>query len=149
MTNSVPVRTPGGFAPAFALGQTGPDGHLLLVSADNPLPVTGASSGAAAPVPAPAPLAGTASASTVAGPFGPVPGRPVYLQLTGTWQGRVRMLRSVDGGVTKVPLTVAGQPWGVFTGPACEAVWEEGDGAARLYLDLQPASGTIGYRVSQ
>ena len=147
MNDPIPVCTPGGFAPAFALGQAGPDGHLLLVSADNPLPVTGG--GAAAPLPAPAPLTGTASAATMAGPFDPVSGRPVYLQLTGTWQGRVRVLRSVDDGVTKLPLTVAGQPWAVFTGPACEAVWEEGDAAARLYLELQPTSGTIAFRVSQ
>lgn len=148
MNDPIPVRTPGGFAPAFALGQAGPDGHLLLVSADNPLPVTGGS-GAAAPAPAPTPLAGATSVSNVVGPFDPVPGRPVYLQLSGTWQGRVQVLRSVDGGATKVPLTVAGQHWGVFTGPSCEPVWEEGDAAARLYLDLQPASGTIAYRVSQ
>lgn len=148
MTDPVPIQTPGSFAPAIALGQAGPDGHLLLVSADNPLPVTGAG-GTATPAPAPAPLSGTASAAMVAGPFDPVGGRPIYLQLTGTWQGRVRMLRSVDDGITRVPLTVAGQPWGVFTGPACEAVWEEGDAVARLYLELQPTSGAIAYRVSQ
>lgn len=149
MNESVPVRTPGGFAPAFALGQAGPDGQLLLVSADNPLPVSGMGSGSAAPPPAPPPLAGTASNATMAGPYKPVPGRPVYLQLGGAWQGRVRLLRSVDGGATKMPLTIAGQPWASFTAPACEAVWEESEDAARLYLDLQPASGTIAYRVSQ
>lgn len=148
MSESIPIKTPGGFAPAFVLGQADAGGNLLLVSADNPLPVTGGGGGAT-PAPAPPPLAGTTFTPLIAGPFDPVPGRAVYLQLAGEWQGRVRLLRSTDGGATKAPLTIGGTPWAVFTGPACEAVWEEGDAAARLYLDLQPTSGTISYRVSQ
>lgn len=142
---NTPVKAPGGFAPAFALGQTDNDGNLTLVDSANPLPVRLSEAQGSAP----AALAGSASAATIAGPFTPTPGRPIYVKLSGAWEGTVTVQRSVDGGVSRDPLTIAGSPWGVFNGNACEAVWEENEAGAEFYLDVRPAMGNIDYRVSQ
>ncbi len=94
-------------------------------------------------------LAGNASASAVVGPFAPVMGRAVILSLAGNWVGTVKLTRSTDGGVTKLPLTIAGGEWANFTGNCCEAVWEESDAMASLYLDITLVSGTVAYRLAQ
>lgn len=151
MTDRIDVKAPGGFAPAVALGHADADGRWQPVSAENPLPVAGLAGRGATPVAAlpPPPLTGTAASPRVIGPFDPLSGRPVFLQLSGTWTGEVQVLRSVDGGATRQPLTVAGAAWAVFTGNVCEPVWEESEAGATLYLALAPGSGTIAYRVSQ
>ena len=71
------------------------------------------------------------------------------LSLTGTWQGTVQLMRSVDGGVTRHPLTIGGFTWGRYTGNACEPVWDEQEEGVELHLDIALASGTIGYRIAQ
>jgi hypothetical protein len=71
------------------------------------------------------------------------------LTLSGTWTGTVKLLRSVDGGTTRLPVTSAGLPYGAFTANACEPVWEESEAAALLYLDVTLASGTVTYRMGQ
>ena len=147
MLDKTPVKAPGGFAPAFALGQADAAGNLVLISADNPLPVASASGPTVTPPP-PA-LEGETSQSLLAGPFDPAPGRPIYLQLDGQWTGTVRLSRSVDGGASRHPLTLAGAEWGVFVGNACEPVWEEYEAGAALYLDISLDSGLLAYRVSQ
>ncbi len=150
MTNEIPVKTPGGFAPAMALGQTDANGNIVLIGPDNPLPVSGATGGGGASItPAPAALEGNASADTLAGPFDPASNRPVYVQLSGTWEGAVTLKRSTDGGATLLPLTIAGGAWGVFSANVCEPVWEENEAGAALYLDIALTSGTLTYRVSQ
>jgi hypothetical protein len=58
-------------------------------------------------------------------------------------------LRSVDGGATRHPLTVGGAIWARYSGNVCEQVWEEDETAARFYLNLSPASGTVQYRLAQ
>jgi hypothetical protein len=113
----------------------------LLVSVSSPLPVT--ATGAAIP----AALAGTTAASGTIGSFAPARGVPVVLALRGTWAGSVRLMRSTDGGVTLDPLTVAGAAWAQFTGNVCEAVWEDNDPAATLYLGAALTSGTLTYRL--
>ena len=147
------ISLPAGYAPAFAIGFAGDGGELAIVESAKPLPITFANAG---PVPvesvppsAPAALAGQASASTDAGPFAPVSGRPVILQLSGSWTGTVRVLRSVDAGATRHALTVSGLPWGEFTGNACEPVWAEEEAGAELYLDIAMSAGTVEYRLSQ
>lgn len=135
------IQTPAGFAPAYAIGFAGADQSLQLASSEQPLPVA-----LATPPTAPA-LAGTTAASLLAGPFVPVTGRAIMLTLAGDWQGTVTLLRSTDGGTTRHPVTAGGLPWGSFTANACEAVWEEFDPLATLYLELEPASGTISYRM--
>lgn len=140
---SIPIQTPGGFAPVIAIGQDDGAGNLALVSSTAPLPTV-----TVAPV-APAPLEGTSAASLVAGPYVPAALTPIYVTLSGEWQGRVTLARSTDGGATLHPLTVGGASWGRFTGNACEASWVETDRAASLYLQIEPTEGSVTYRVSQ
>jgi len=95
------------------------------------------------------PLTGSTATATLAGPFTPAGSRPIMLTLGGSWQGSVRVLRSIDGGTTKTALTLAGDDWGLFTANACEPVWSEEEPGAAFYLDLAPASGTVTYRLAQ
>jgi hypothetical protein len=137
-----PIQNPATYIPVQALSFAQADGNSGLVSAALPLPVN-------ITRPASPPLTGTATLTGQVGPFAPAPGRPVMLSLSGTWSGTVRVLRSVDAGVTRLPLTIVGEPWGEFTANACEAVWEEYEDDARLYLDISLAAGSLTYRLAQ
>lgn len=139
---SAAISIPAGFAPAYAVGYSDTSGQLALVSDTAPLPVSTTSS-------APAPLAGQASGAQLVGPFQATEGRVVVVSLDGTWDGAVHLLRSADGGATKLPLRVGGQPWGEYSIPGCEQAWTETESGASFYLDIQLASGTVIYRVSQ
>ena len=140
---SLPLLSPARYAPPFAVSFANAAGDSDVVSAANPLPV------ATAPASAPAALAGSVSATGVIGPFQPVAGRPVMLSLAGTWAGQVKVLRSTDGGATKLPLTALGQAYGTYAANICEPVWEEGEVGASLYLDVTLSSGAISYRMGQ
>ena len=142
MSHEIPVKFPAGFASSTAVGFTAESGNIVLVGSGAPLPVS------LAPSAAPAVLAGLASESSLVGPYSPVAGQPVVLQLSGAWTGTVTVQRSVDGGATRAPLTAGGQEWGVFTANACEPIWIEQEAAATLYLDVAIAQGTLAYRVS-
>lgn len=139
---SVPIQFPGGYAASRAVAFADVDGAALMVSAATPLPVAFGQPAAEA-------LSGLAASSTIAGPFQSAPGRPVVLALSGNWTGTVRILRSTDGGATKLALTAAGMAWGQFSGNCCEPVWEEAEAAAQLYLDIALTSGTVAYRLAQ
>ena len=97
-----------------------------------------------------APADGTATGVPAAMPsFAPDPGRPVHLRLSGVWTGTVKVLSSRDGGASKMPLTLAGDAWGVFTGNCNEDVetpWETG---VTYYLDISVTSGTLYYHLGQ
>ena len=136
------ISVPAGFAPAYAFGYSDTNGRLALVSDTAPLPV-------ATSAPAPPPLAGQASVWGVAGPFEPTPGRPIIVALDGEWTGTVRLLRSADGGLTRLPLRVGGMAWGEFTAPGCEQSWSETEQGTSFYLDIALDSGALVYRVSQ
>lgn len=138
-----PLKTPAGYVPQMAIAFANAGGDADIVSAANPVPVQDLPF-AAAPA-----LAGSASASAVLGPFQPRAGRAVVLALSGAWTGTVRLLRSTDGGATKLPLTAAGLSYGVFTANVCEPVWEESEAAALLYLDVAVLSGAVVYRMGQ
>lgn len=143
MPNS-PISVPAGYAPAFAIGfAASSGGDLSIVEPSRPLPVTSVQP------PASSPLTGTVQAQTTAGPFIPAAARPVFLTLAGLWQGNVIIARSTDGGATLQPLTLAGEPWPSFTSNACEAVWEEYEAGAALYLIADVTSGSLQYRLSQ
>lgn len=137
-----PIQNPAGYAVTRAVAFADVDGSMLPVAASTPLPVTLGSA-------ATTPLAGTATTTATVGPYQPALGRPVMLVLTGTWTGLVRVLRSVDGGTTRQALTVAGSAWAQFSANVCEAVWEESESAATLYLDITLASGSVTYRMAQ
>ena len=142
--SSTPIINPGGYTPARARVYADTDGSAVPVSSASPLPV---SLGSTASVPTA--LAGSLTASGTAGPYTPVAGKPVMLVLAGNWSGTVRLLRSTDGGTTRLPLTMAGDVWGQFTANCCEPVWEEKEAGAQLYLSFTVGSGSIAYRVSQ
>lgn len=142
--SSTPIINPGGYTPARALVYADTDGSAVQVSTAAPLPV---SLGSASPVPAA--LTGSLAASGTVGPYTPVADKPVMLVLSGTWSGSVRLLRSTDGGATKLPVTMAGAGWALFTANCCEPVWEDSEAGAQLYLSVTLASGTLAYRVSQ
>lgn len=137
-----PIQNPAGYAVTRAVAYADVDGSMVPVATAAPLPVTIGGAATAA-------LAGTASASGLFGPFQPVPGRPAIVVLTGNWSGTVSVTRSTDGGATRQPLTMNGSIWGQYSGNACEPVWEESESAARLYLDITLASGSVTYRLAQ
>ncbi|MET0250725.1 MAG: hypothetical protein ABW203_00945 [Novosphingobium sp.] len=148
--SDIPIIYPARFAPGVAVNYADAYGGAVQVSHAAPLPVVLAD-GSVAPAAGavPAPLAGTTAAALVAGPFDPIAGRPIVLSLSGTWTGTVKLLRSTDGGTSKLPLTLAGAPWASFTTNVCEPVWEDAEDSARFYLQLSPTSGTIVYRLAQ
>lgn len=143
MSSSTPIQAPGGFAPVFALGFEDGEGHCAVISNERPLPTRPASTQV------PGALEGSTLVSSLMGPFQPAPFAPVYCTLSGDFDGTVRVVRSTDGGVTLHPLTAAGSTWAVFSGPACEAVWQESEDSAALWLDCSLVSGTLEYRLSQ
>lgn len=140
------IEAPAGFVPASGISFGAIGTGATAVDPDHPLPVTPVAwQGAATSIP----VAGTASAATLAGPFAPALGRPVWLTLTGTWAGTVKLLRSTDGGATRLPMTVGGSSWGSFQGNCNEPVAEESVAGATYYLDIAITSGTLSYRVTQ
>ena len=143
MSELIPVQTPGGYAPGVALGLDDGTGHFVVVSDATPLPV------APAPPTVPDPLEGLAFADVLVGPFEPTALAPVYCTLEGDWQGSVQLKRSVDGGATLSPLTLAGSPWAHFTGNINEPLWQESQAGATLWLDCRISSGSLSYRLSQ
>lgn len=93
--------------------------------------------------------AGSAASSRIVGPISPISGVPVWLTISGTWAGSVRVQRSTDGGLTKADLTALGSTVAVFTANCCEVVHEESEDSAELYLDITISSGSLTYRVGQ
>lgn len=136
-----PIAAPSGYATANAMAYADGDGNLAIVSAQQPIPVQRKFAAAS-------PLAGSSGASGSFGPFVPALDRSIILSLSGTWAGTVKVLRSTDGGVTKLPLTVGGSTWAQFTANCCEAVWDESETGATLYLDVALSSGTLTYRLA-
>ena len=143
MPLQTPVQTPAGYAPAFALGYADENDDFVLVSASSPIPTSPGDR------PRPMPLEGTTSTSMVVGPFAPIPGVSVILELGGSWTGTVQLQRSSDGGTTLRDTTMGGAQWGRYLANACEPVWDESDPDAELYLSISIDSGTLDYRVSQ
>lgn len=141
---STTVETPAKFVPQYgmAFGQAGTP--AIAVDPAHPLPVQFVQTGTGA-----AAVEGSTAAALLAGPFAPVLGREIRLALSGTWAGSAQLLRSVDGGATKLPLTIGGSAWATFQANCNEVVAEETEAGATYYLQLTPASGTIAYRVSQ
>jgi hypothetical protein len=141
--SSIPIDIPASFVPAVAISTGQPGNAARFVDAANPLPVRPVRGAATAP------LTGTASASAQVGPFVPELDRPIHLSLSGSWTGRVRLLRSTDGGATREPLTLAGAAWASFTANVNEVVAEESVAGVSYHLDLAITAGTIAYRVAQ
>ena len=138
-----PIRTPAGYAPAFAVGTRDSQGRFALVDNDAPLPVVAATGAASDP------LEGVTTVSEIVGPFVPASSSPVVVTLSGDWMGTVQLMRSTDGGATKHVVTVGGEPWGRFGSNICEPVWTESESGAELFLDIALTSGTLEWRLAQ
>lgn len=98
------------------------------------------------------PITGVFSASGQSAPFAAELGRPINVSLTPadeTWDGSVRLLRKLPGADSFQPLTMLGEPWGVFAGAISEPVWEETEAGATFVLACEHVAGSIAYRVSQ
>jgi hypothetical protein len=139
---TTPIKIPAAYVTGQALFYADAANNAVAVSQTSPLPVAIKRSAAT-------PLAGSTSSPQVVGPFAPVDTRSVMLTLSGTWSGSVQVLRSVDGGITKIPVTMGGAPWALFSTNCCEAIWEESEAAATLYLNISLTSGTLTYRLAQ
>lgn len=140
------VQTPGGAVNGSAIGYGPKDGAWTAVTPASPLPVTTMPAQAASTS---TPLAGSSATTQTVGPFTPQLGRPINLRLTGTWTGSAQLLRSVDAGATRTPLTIGGSSWGSYGANANEPVWTETEAGATYYLALTVSSGTVTYRVAQ
>ena len=140
--SSPSISVPAGFAPAYAAGYADAGGQLAVVSHASPLPVVTSA-------PPPAPLSGHTATSAVAGPFNATVGRAIVVSLDGEWTGTVRLLRSTDRGATRLPLRVAGGPWGEYSTSGCEQAWSETEEGVSFYVDISLNSGALAYGVSQ
>lgn len=140
-----PVDAPGGYVAVHAIAFGSGDGIATFVDTANPLPVTASFAAASS-----APLAGTLSSSGQAGPFAPQPGRDIWLTLSGVWTGTVQLLRSIDGGTTRLPITlIDGSTKGLFYGAINAPVADESVAGATYYLQFTAVSGTLAYRMEQ
>lgn len=139
------VESPAAFVPVHSIAFAEGDGSAANVGQARPLPVAATliASNAVA-------LTGSVSASGVFGPFTPQLGRPIWVTLSGIWAGSVQLLRSVDGGATKLPLTYAdGSAKALWSGNANSAAAEETVANATYWLAVTIASGTLTYRLEQ
>lgn len=137
------VLSPAGYTPTVAVSFSDGASGAQIVTSGTPLPVT-------AVVPSkPVPLTGTTASSAQIGPFVPTAGCPIVVTLSGTWAGTVTLLRSVDGGATRLPVTIGGRAWAQYSANVCEPAWEEPEASASLYLDVALQSGAVTYRIAQ
>lgn len=143
-TTASSVQAPAGYAPMSAPCVKQVDGKCVPVGPDAALPTAPAQTAATS-----TPLAGSSSTTQVVGPFAPQLGRPMNVTLSGTWTGSAQLLRSIDGGTTKTPITVGGATWASYSANANEPAWVETEAGATYYLALTLSAGTLTYRVSQ
>lgn len=143
-SSNMAILAPAGYAPVTAFAFDDGSGGALVVQRSRPLPTMPVIAAAIS-----VPLVGSTAATGRFGPFVPELGRDLWITVSGVWAGTVRLLRSIDGGATKQGLTIAGDPWAVFTANANEAIGGESDASATYYLDLVLTSGTLTYRVAQ
>ncbi len=143
-TSNLQVLAPSRFVPEHATAFARRDGTAVRVDADNPLPITPVTAAAGSTA-----LAGATSVSGSFGPFAPDLGRTIWISLSGTWAGTAQVLRSIDGGTTKLPLTLGGQAWASFSAGAQEPIGEESVAGVTYWLAVALTSGTLAYRVQQ
>jgi hypothetical protein len=139
------IKAPAGYVSQHAIAFGAQDGTAISVDAANPLPTPAAVAASGV-----APLAGSTAASGSFGPFVPALGRTLWVTLSGSWSGAVQLLRSTDGGTTRLPLTYPdGSPRASFAGNVNLAVGEETVAGASYYLAVTLTAGTLSYRVEQ
>ncbi len=138
------IDTPAGYVPLNAMSFANSDGAAVTVARNDPLPTV------VYPIAAPPnDLTGTTMVADIAGPFVPMSGWPIWVTLSGSWHGKVTVLRSTDGGETKTPLTAAGSPWAVFERNVQEIIAVETSASASYYLQVEPTSGAVIFGFAQ
>lgn len=96
-----------------------------------------------------APVTGTFAATGFSAAFIPLAGRAFNISLSGTFVETIRLVRSFDAGVTKLPLTAGGFPTFTYTTP-CSESFQESEFGVSYYLECTArTSGTATYRISQ
>jgi len=157
------VQAPGGYAPMQAPCVRQGDGSCIPIGPVAPMPTTQGPLAAALSTP----LAGTVTASTVnpisgaagyangtavIGPMTPQLGRDIGLKL---WTTNIagfscQMVDSIDGGVTKLPLTIFDTATGgPYTVPVNSVITNETVTGTQVYLLCSVTSGTLNYVVAQ
>jgi hypothetical protein len=157
------VQAPGGYAPMQAPCVRQGDGSCVPISPISPLPTAQGPLAAASSTP----LAGTVTASTVnptsgaagfasgaavIGPMAPQLGRDISLKLwtTNNAAFSCQMVDSIDGGATKLPLTIYDSAiGGPYTVPVNSVVLNETVAGAQVYLLCTITGGTLNYVVTQ
>ena len=120
MTN-LPIQSPAGYVPPVALTFADVNGASLPASATSPLPIAPPGNLAATSTP----ISGTVNdtAAHVFGPFAPQLARDIWVTITATAAtGTAQLLRSTDGGVTRLGLTAAGAAWASWSFSALTGV---------------------------
>ena len=150
---SLSIQTPGPYIPAVAIDFAAPDGTSTHVSAAAPLPTSGRNDGLTTSTA----LAGIIADTAVhlVGPFVPQVGRDIWVTINATSAtGNAQLLRSTDGGTTRLGLTAGGNAWAswVFTATTGAIVNEQvltaSDGAT-YYLAITLAGGSASWRIGQ
>jgi hypothetical protein len=79
--------------------------------------------------------------------FSATTGRPIFLSVTGTWVGTIKVQRSHDGGDSWNDMTAGGAAWASFTAN-CDEVVDEAAHSALLYrVHFTRTSGTAECRL--
>jgi hypothetical protein len=139
------IQFPAGWAPGTSICVKQSNGTCAPVAADNPLPTAAGVATATSTA-----LTGTATTTSTVGPFTPNLGRAIWLTLSGTFTGSVTLLRSRDGGTTKLPLTYGdGSAKPAWTTAFNAPVAEETVTGATYYLSITLTSGGVSYRLEQ
>jgi hypothetical protein len=143
VTDTLPIQAPAGYVPQHALAFATASGAAVPVSQTDPLPVSSQLSAATS-----VSLSGTIGASGTVGPFAPQTGRPIWVSLSGNWTGSAALLRSTDGGTTRLPATL-GETALVWSANRSEAATEESCTGATYYLAVNLVAGSLTYRLEQ
>ena len=157
--NASSVVAPSGFAPMQAPCVKQANSTCAPVSATAPLPTTPGPLAAASSIP----LAGTvtstavtptsgaatfASGTATIGPLTPILGRDIALKLwtTNSAAFSCQMFDSIDGGTTKLPLSIFDTPiGGPYTSAVNSVITSESVNGSTVYLLCTVTSGTLNY----
>lgn len=95
-------------------------------------------------------LVATVATTTTLGPFTPQLGREIWLTVSGTWTGSLQLVRSRDGGTTRLPLTYSdGTAKPNLTTNVNSIIGVETVSGATYYLIVTITTGTAAVRLEQ
>ena len=143
--DSLTVGVPAGYVGIEAIGFGAVGAEMTAVTPASPLPVATTVIAATS-----TPLTGSSGTTGAAGPFVPQLGRAIRVVLSGSWTGTVQLLRSIDGGTTRLPITYPdGSARGSWSTNINSRVVEESEAGATYYLAITLSDGTLSYRIAK